>query len=178
MKNIFKYPLVITLSSLFIAACSTATMKQISPETVLGRWQVQMISSTEETKSFPKETKTESVADQELYLEFNADGTYTTNSDIESGKITKGDGTVSTRNYKFSNGRLELTYDDAGLGIPITIYFNTDVNGNVMNLSSTKKDLIDAFADSTGLDAFTQAFIQIFLDDVVTFDFNLSLLRQ
>ncbi|MFT7247944.1 MAG: hypothetical protein ACI97P_000718, partial [Arcticibacterium sp.] len=88
MKNIFKYPLVITLSSLFIAACSTATMEQISPETVLGRWQVQMISSTEETKSFPKET--ENVADQELYLEFNADGTYTTNSDIELGKITKG----------------------------------------------------------------------------------------
>ena len=174
----FKSILFIGISSIFMAACSTKSMEEVSPETVSGRWQVQMINSTEETTSFPKETYSENVADQDLYLEFNADGTYTTNSDIELGEITKGNGAVSTGNYKFSNSRLELTYDDAGLGVPITIYFNTEINGSMLNLSLTKKELINAFADNTGLDAFSQTFIQVFLEDVVTFDFNLSLMKQ
>ena len=90
------------------------------------------------------------------------------------GDINENGGSLTTGNYEFSNSVLSLTYKDPDLGIPVTLYLNATISGNEMTLSLDKNDLVKAFAEATGVDAFTQAFLQIFLDEIVKFDYSMT----
>ncbi|MFT5884301.1 MAG: hypothetical protein ACI9IP_000756 [Arcticibacterium sp.] len=175
----FKSILFLGIVSLFLGACQTNSTEDITPQTVSGRWNLQTVTLEEEVQGFPMENSNENVADQELYIEFNSDGTYTTNSDIELGKFSKGSGSAFTNKYEFENNILALTYDDALFQRPLSIYFITEINEETtMNLRTTKKELTDAFADTIDLDLGSQALAQALLGSLVKFDFTLSFTKQ
>jgi hypothetical protein len=175
MIKILEKITLLTFTTLFIMSCSKDGSGDVSPETVQGKWVLQNISSSVEYKSDSPETSSEDVSNQGLYFDFAADGTYTTNGAIELGNITDNNGTISTGNYEFSKGVLNLTYNDPDLGIPITLYLNSEISGNDMKLSLDKSDLVEAFAKTTGVDAFTQAILQIVLDEIIKFEYSMTL---
>jgi hypothetical protein len=175
MKNNLRKLAILFLSAIFFMACSKDGSKDISPESVIGKWILQNISSSVEFKNDTPENTNEDVTSQGLYFDFASDGTYTTNGAIELGDINENGGSLTTGNYEFSNSVLSLTYKDPDLGIPVTLYLNATISGNEMTLSLDKNDLVKAFAEATGVDAFTQAFLQIFLDEIVKFDYSMTL---
>ncbi|WP_255068778.1 lipocalin family protein [Lacihabitans sp. LS3-19] len=171
MKNHF-----LILITLIVASLSSCTKSDdVSPSSLSGKYELKIIDFNSKFTSEDPEKYTDDVSSQGIFYIFNTDGTYKTNAYWSIGEINS-NGTESTGKYSLKGNVLSITYIDQDLEKELTqsmqIKTNTDTDLVLyMGLAEVK----DSFtAAATGLDPFTAAFLNIFIGQMLEFDYTLS----
>lgn len=183
MKKKLNRLFVLLLVARFAFSCSVDNSKQISPESVTGKWQIQTTDLNAAYVNGKSDISKEDVSANGFYLDFAADGTFTATSNAQIGvialnKLNENGGAISSGKYEFIKGVLKLNYTDAYLGIPATLIFQAKVEDNSMTLFLDKNDLILAQTTTLGLSISSQGLVQTFLNGLVKFEYKMSLKRQ
>lgn len=171
-KKFLKYSLFVLTAAVFMS-CSKDS-DDVNPD-ISGKWFVQSVSTEIEYQNDDPESDSEDLSASGLYLDFDGNGNYTTNGAIELETIGDNNGQISAGTYTYSNGVIGLTYDDPDFEIPVTLFLHTNINGDTMTLNLTKSDLAESLSTTADLDDFTKIFIQLFLEEIVRFDYTMTL---
>jgi hypothetical protein len=176
MKNILKNSIFLSFTILALVSCEKESIESATPVELTGRWNLNSMESNFEAKSeSPSNTKLDFSKDN-LYIEFKADGTYTSNAEFGIGEIGLNPKGAVSSTYEFQDNRLKLKLIEPSLKIPITLYFNAEKASEDLILSSNIKDLKDAYEDQAGsFDTVSNIIINATINTYVKFDLKLFL---
>lgn len=158
---------------LFTVSCTTED--DVSAVSMNGSYNLETINLKTKVSNEDMQEKNENVATNKIYYTFNTDGTYTTNAYWSIGEIdTKG--TVSTGKYTLKDNVLSISYKDDQLGKELTQAMQVKVNNAkelvlYIGVAEVKGSLKEALS---GLDLLTAALVEIYLKQLVQFDYTLS----
>ena len=156
-----------------LASCSKED--DVTPSSLEGTYNLETIALKTKVVDEALEEENENVASQKIYYTFSADGTYKTNAYWSIGEIAT-DGTVSTGKYTLKGNTLSISYKDEDLGKEMTQSMQIKTNSDTqLVLFIGLDELKDSFkAAGTGLDPFTKAFLDLFLSQMVQFEYTLT----
>ena len=158
---------------LFTVSCTTED--DVSAVSLKGSYNLETINLKTKVSNEDMQEKNENMATNKIYYTFNTDGTYTTNAYWSIGEIdTKG--TVSTGKYTLKDNVLSISYKDDQLGKELTQAMQVKVNNTkelvlYIGVAEVKDSLKVALS---GLDLLTAALVEIYLKQLVQFDYTLS----
>lgn len=165
----------LTFLAIYTLLIACKKNNDVSPIDVTGKWNLNTIDSNVEFSSDSPQVEKQDVTSQGIYIEFKADGTYITNSDLGIASITKKETGENTGTYELKNGVIALNFVEADLAIPLKLYFQAEVNNNQLVISLDRDDLVKSFAElGSGVDAFSQAILQILVADIVKINYALT----
>lgn len=170
-----KKQIFVLIAVLGLAFSSCSKKDDVTPSTLEGTYNLETISLKSKVVDQAAENENENVAAQKMYYTFNSDGTYKTNATWSIGEINSS-GTVSTGKYSISGNKLNITYQDGDLGKELTQTMQIKTNSGTqlvlfIGLDELKTSLKGA---AGGLDAFTAAFLEIFLSQMIQFEYTLT----
>lgn len=156
-----------------LASCSKDD--DVTPASLEGTYNLETIALKTKVVDEALEEENENVTSQKMYYTFNADGTYKTNAYWSVGQIDT-DGTVSTGKYTVKGNTLSITYQDEDLEKEMTQSMQIKTKSDTqLVLFIGLDELKDSFkAAGTGLDPFTKAFLDLFLSQMVQFEYTLT----
>ena len=167
---------ILIIITLIIASLSSCTKgDDVSPSSLSGKYELKIIDFNSKFSNEDPEKYTDDVSSQGIFYIFNTDGTYKTNAYWSIGEINS-NGTESTGKYSLNGNVLSITYIDQDLEKELTqsmqIKTNTDTDLVLyMGLDEVKASFKAA---ASGLDAFTAAFLELFLGQMLEFEYTLS----
>ena len=168
-KQIFILFAVLTVG---LASCSKEN--DATPSTLDGKYNLETISMKTKIVDEDVQEENENVASQGMYYTFSSDGTYKTNAYWSIGEIGK-DGKETSGKYTVKGDVLSITYIDADLGKELTQSMQIKTNSSTqLVLYIGLPELKASFKAATGLDPFTAAFVELFLSQMLQFDYNLT----
>lgn len=169
-KQIF---VLFAVLGLGISSCSKKD--DVTPSTLEGTYNLETISLKSKVVNQAEEDENENVAAQKMYYTFSADGTYKTNAYWSLGEIGS-DGTLSTGKYALKGNTLSITYKDEDLGKEMTQSMQIKTNSDTQLVLFIGLDELKAgFKDvGAGLDPLSKAILEIFLSQMVQFEYTLT----
>jgi hypothetical protein len=165
--------ILFTVLAFGLASCSKED--DATPSTLEGKYNLETISMKTKVVDEQAQEENENVASQGMYYTFSSDGTYKTNAYWSIGEIAK-DAKETTGKYSVKDNVLSIIYKDADLGKELTQKMQIKTNSSTqLVLYIGLSELKDSFKTvGTGLDVFTAAFIDLFLSQMLQFDYNLT----
>ncbi len=161
---------------ILLAACEKED--NVAPLNIEGKWNADEVSSKMQFQNEDPTNSTEDLSSSGIYFNFDSDGTYTTNAILGIDNISAGDGTEYTNEYKIVDGKIQLTFKEADLGIPISLSFTPVIMDNEMKITLTKKALLDDIASMSGkLDVFSEAILQAVVGQILDFEYTITLVK-
>jgi Lipocalin-like domain len=166
-----QFLILFAVLGLGLASCSKGD--DVTPSTLEGTYNLETISL--KSKVVDQVAENENVSAQKMYYTFSADGTYKTNATWTIGEINSS-GVVSTGKYTINGDKLNITYKDNDLGKELTQTMQIKTNSDSQLVLFIGLDELKASlkAAAGGLDAFTAAFLEIFLSQMVQFEYTLT----
>lgn len=179
MKKRFLQFSLFVLTAVVFVSCSKDDQEEIQAQVdISGKWNISSAESNFESKSDGASNSELDLSDKNLYIEFNADGTYTTNAEFGIGEIDVNPNGIVSNTYQYNNGRLELKLIESTLKTAVILYFHPEGDSNSLKLNSSVNDLLDAYNDQiNSFDAFTSLIIDATIKDFVRLDFNVALTK-
>jgi hypothetical protein len=170
-----KKQFLILFAALGLGLASCSKGDDVMPSTLEGTYNLETISLKSKIVDQAAEDENENVAAQKMYYTFNPDGTYKTNATWSIGEINAS-GAVSTGKYTINGDKLNISYQDNDLGKDLTQTMQIKTNSDTqlvlfIGLDELKTSLKAA---AGGLDAFTAAFLEIFLSQMIQFEYTLT----
>jgi hypothetical protein len=170
-----KKQLFILFAILGLGLASCSKEDDVTPSTLEGTYNLETIDLKTKVADEAVEEENENVTSQKMYYTFSADGTYKTNAYWALGEIGM-DGTVSTGKYTVKGNTLSIAYKDEELGKEMTQSMQIKANSNTqLVLFIGLEELKAGFKDmGTGLDPLSKAILEIFLSQMVQFEYTLT----
>jgi hypothetical protein len=170
-----KKQIFILFAVLGLGLSSCSKKDEVTPSTLEGTYNLETISLKSKVVDQAAENENENVSAQKMYYTFNSDGTYKTNATWSIGEINSS-GAVSTGKYTINGNKLNITYQDGDLGKELTQTMQIKTNSDsqlvlFIGLDELKTSLKAA---AGGLDAFTAAILEIFLSQMIQFEYTLT----
>ncbi len=160
---------------IFFTACKKE--ENVSPLNIEGKWTASSYTSKIKIEG-KEENTTEDLGASNIYFDFLADGTYKTNAQLKIAEIAAGDGTVYTQEYSVNNKKLQLTFTDGDLGVPLTLTFTPTIRDNEMVLALNKKSLLEDISAMAGtLGVFQEALLQLFGTQALELEYSITLMK-
>ncbi len=168
-----QFLILLAVLGLGLAGCSKGD--DVTPSSLEGTYNLETVALKTKVVDEALEEENENVASQKIYYTFNADGTYKTNAYWSIGEIGT-NGASSTGKYTLKGDNLSITYQDEDLGKELTQTMQIKTNSDTqlvlyIGLAELKSSLKAA---AGGLDPFTAAFLEIFLSQMIQFDYTLT----
>lgn len=170
-----KSKIVILFLLLSTAFFSCEKDDSVSTSKLEGKYVLNSVDLKTQFTGEAEDKSTENVASKGIYYTFEANGNYTTNAYWSIGEIDK-DTKVNTGTYTVSGDVITIKYTDSELGKELNQKMQIKTNnGTDLVLYLGKTELLESFKGaSAGLDAFTAAFVSIFLDSILKFEYTLT----
>lgn len=169
--------ILLILFTVLFSACDKEDDSKIDPSaTVVGEWQVTTVKTTLENNGSSPQVNDLDLSNDGVTFKFNADGTYSTNANINLTSITKADN-IFESTYKYSNEVIELDYFLADFNIRVKFNFKVnELQTNTMSMSLDEGSLLDAFNASIGqLSGANQIVAQLLISNIVDFEALINL---
>jgi hypothetical protein len=168
-----QFLLLVAVMGLALVSCSKEE-DSVSPASLEGTYNLETIVFKSKVTGEAAEEDNENVSSQKIYYTFKADGTYETNSMWSIGEISKNN-VVSKGKYTLKGTTLNITYQDEDLGKELTQAMQIKTNSSTQLVLFVGLDELKAsFKAVTGLDPFTQAFMELLLSQLVEFQYTLT----
>ncbi|AWW00252.1 lipocalin family protein [Arcticibacterium luteifluviistationis] len=176
-KRFLQLTLVILTAAVFVS-CNKDNNEDIEPQVeITGKWNITSAESNFESQG-DNTNSTFDLAKDNLFIEFNSDGTYTSNAEFGIGELALNpNGTVSNT-YTYNNGRLDLKLIESSLKKEVILYFHTSSGSNSLILNSDINDLLDAYNDQeSSFDFLTSTIIEATIKTYAKLDFMVTLTK-
>ncbi|WP_341225666.1 hypothetical protein [uncultured Arcticibacterium sp.] len=177
MKNrLLQFSLIILTASIFVS-CSKDDSEDVQAQVeVTGKWNISSAESNFKSSSDEETNSVLDLRDQNLFIEFNADGTYTSNAEFGIGELNVNPNGIVSNTYSYNNGRLDIQLIESTLDKSVILYFHPEGDDNNLVLKSGLDDLLDAYNDQVAsFDLVTGFLIDATIKSYTSLDFNISL---